>query len=332
MSERDITQSAEELESNPEGEINRELDQATHEPGAQVEQTGNIDQAEDIESAVNELMDPKDRQQSTEVPSKPLMEKELPEGGQLDKELNDQEDLQGVSDGDFSSLMPGKGKLTDPLGNETKGDGGLDDVSGMDSRGKLSDDPTNPSGEEHPGAGIFLPGKGPGAGIEKEEGDHVQIYILNEDELAVKEMIDRGASEKEIAAKEKELQEEAMDDYELAQQVKDPNYPPAPPAKKSSTESSPEGEGGSQRKPVSKQELEAVIEETSGDQISNKDPEDQSGGVPDRLTREGAEQMEKAKDSVKLTKPTRIKAGSEVVTDPDPEQPEAGTLGKKEEL
>jgi hypothetical protein len=56
MSERDLTQSEESLESGSEGQSSRDLDETTHEPNARVEQKGTIDQAETIEKAVTDLV------------------------------------------------------------------------------------------------------------------------------------------------------------------------------------------------------------------------------------------------------------------------------------
>ena len=86
-------------------------------------------------------------------------------------------------------------------------------------------------------------------------------------------------------------------------------------------------------KAITQAELDAVLEETSGDQISIKDPDGQGEGVPDgHLKPEAAKKVKAAMDEVASIKHKQKKAGSEVVTDPVPEDPESGELSKKQGL
>ena len=124
-----------------------------------------------------------------------------------------------------------------------------------------------------------------------------------------------------------------MDGFELQQSIVTGKAPDPPKPKKSTEKSSPDGEeGGSDVHAVSQEEFDAVIDKVDGGQISNQDPDDQSGGVPDRLTPEGAKKVKDAMDNAVSSKHKQKKAGSEVITDPDQESPEGGEISKKENL
>ena len=342
MSERDMMQSSEESESGLEKaedtKETRSLEDATHEPGSRVEQTGSVEQAEAIESTVRGLVDSSPStdklvgdQKGAEDISEGLVEKELPEGGQKQKELREQEDLEGVSSGDFGSLIPGQGELTDPYGKE-KSDSGLGGKLGVDVGfgGKHGID----SSSEDPEGDPFGPGGGPGHHVVMDGGDDIK-----QDELDVEEMISRGASESELAAKEKDLQERALDKHEALvgptakPQEKDKEDPPPPPPKTSSTSSTPgEERGGRDLAPPTDDEMERVRLHGSGDEISMKDPDSPgSEGTDESILPKYAEKLEAIQETKReISGHKDKKAGAEVVTDPDQEQPEEDVKGKKE--
>jgi hypothetical protein len=342
MSERDMSQASEELEKesleSTEGKAEaRGLEEATHEPGSRVEQIGSVEQAETIESTVKGLVDSAqstdklvgDQKGAADI-SEGLIEKELPEGGQKQKGLREQEDLDGVLEGDFGSLIPGQGELTDPYGKE-KSDSGLGGKLGVDVGfgGKHGID----SSSEDPEGDPFGPGGGPGHHVVMDGGDDIK-----QDELDVEEMISRGASESELAAKEKDLQERALDKHEALvgatakPQEKDKEDPPPPPPKTSSTSSTPEDGVGTDISPVTAEEFERVLEKTSGDEISMKDPDSPGGDVTDEgINPKYAEKLEAVLETKReISRHKDKKAGAEVVTDPDQEQPEEDVKGKKE--
>ncbi len=292
------------------------------------------------ERAVEENIEPSSPEQKAGAPSQPLVERELPQGGQMEEGYEQQEDLQDLAEGDLGSLMP-EGKLTGPDGKESKdsklGDG-LGGMPGMDSRGKIDGSSEDPSGDQFAGKGTFKPGKGPGGG-ETEGGGPGKDYTYTEDEVNVMELITGGASKEQIAAKERQLQEKALDEFQLiytsptdtppGEQKTDKEDPPKPKPKTSS-ESTPEEGGGSDVHAVSQEEFTAVIDKVGGGQISNQDPDDQSGGEPDgRLKPEAAKKIKDAMDQAASTKHKQKKAGAELITDPDQEDPEGGDLGRK---
>ena len=294
----------------------------------------------EVDQAVDEYIDPSAQEQHAGAPSQPLVEKELPEGGQMEEGFEQQEDLQDLADGDFGSLMP-EGKLTGPDGKESKDSKfgeGLGGIPGMDSGGKIDGSSEDPSGDQFAGKGTFKPGKGPGGG-ETEGGGPGKDYTYTEDEVNVMELITGGASKEQIAAKERQLQEKALDEFQLiytsptdtppGEQKTDKEDPPKPKPKTSS-ESTPEEGGGSDVHAVSQEEFDAVIDKVGGGQISNQDPDDQSGGEPDgRLKPEAAKKIKDAMDQAASTKHKQKKAGAELITDPDQEDPEGGDLGRK---
>ncbi len=266
-----------------------------------------------------------------QTPTRPILEKELPEGGQMEDGLEQREDLQDMMDKDLDSLMPDGGEIVGADGKKVGGSKYRDDlkgIPGMDSGGKIDGSSEDPSGDQFAGIGMFKPGKGPDSGA---------VADRTFDEAEVMAMIESNASETEIAAKEKELQDKALDEYKLIytspkRQKPDSEDPPKP--KKGDKKSSPDGEeGGSDLKAITQAELDAVLEETSGDQISIKDPDGQGEGVPDgHLKPEAAKKVKAAMDEVASIKHKQKKAGSEVVTDPVPEDPESGELSKKQGL
>lgn len=299
----------------------REVEGSSQE--AAIDSGGEVAPQAETQAPVEAQADNTRSQRSTETPSKPLMEKELPEGGQMEEELQEQEDLQGIGEGDLSSLLPGEGKVTDPSGKEaqdSKLGGGLGDLPGMDSGAKISNDSEDPSGDQFAGKGTFKPGKGPG---------HGEVADELEDEADVNAMIEAGASEKELAAKEKQLQEKALDDYELTQATLKTDEAEEEKLKKqhggsksepSSTESTPEEGRDSDVHSVTQAELDAVLEEVGGDQISTQDADDQSGGEPDgRLKPEAAKKIKDALAQAASSKHAQKKAGAELITDPDQE-------------
>ena len=277
-------------------------------------------------------LDTGDREQT---PTRPIMEKELPEGGQLQEGLDQREDLQDMMDKDLDSLIPGGGEIIGADGKKVGGSklgDGVRGLPGMDSPGKIDGSSEDPSGDQFPGKGMFKPGKGPGGGRDAEAG-YTGPTPTTVDEVEVLEMLAGNPSKKEVAAKEKQLQEKAMDDYEMQKSVLDNTPPPPPTPKKGKKKSSPDGEeGGSDVKAVSKEEFDAVIDKVDGGQISTQDPDGQSGEVPDRLTPEGAKKVKDALDRAASTKHKQKKAGAELITDPDQEDPEGRDIGKKENL
>ena len=269
-------------------------------------------------------LDPGDREQST---TEPIFEKELPEDGQLQEGLDQREDLQAMMDKDMDSLFPDGGEIVGADGKKVGGSKLGDDVKGlpgMDSGRKIDGSSEDPSGDQFAGKGMFKPGKGPGGGTEAD-----RVF----DEAEVMAMIESGASEKEIAAKENELQQRALDEYQLIytiskKQKSDSEDPPKP--KKGTQKSTPDGEeGGSDVKAVSQEEFDSVVSEVDGSQISTKDPDGQADVVPDRMTPEGAKRVKDAMDKAASTKGKQKKAGAELITDPDQEDSEGGDLGKK---
>ena len=280
-----------------------------------------------------------------QTPTEPITEKELPEDGQLQEGLDQREDLQGMMDKDLDSLFPGEGEIVGADGKKVGGSKLGDDVKGipgMDSGGKIDDSSEDPSGDQFAGKGMFKPGKGPGGG-ETEAGGPGKNYTYTEDEANVMELITSGASKERIAAKERQLQHDAISETLLVfggaekgktqKQKTDKEDPPPPPPKKSSQESTPDGkEGGSDIKIVSQEEFDAVIDKVDGGQISTQDPDGQPDVVPDSMTPEGAKRVKDAMDMAASSKGKQKKAGSEVVTDPDSEDQEdkgGGRLGKK---
>jgi len=273
------------------------------------------------------------------TPTQPVIEKELPEGGQMEEGLDQREDIQGMMDKDLDSLMPDGGEILGADGKKFGGSKYGDDVSGipeMDSGGKIDGSSEDPSGDQFAGKGMFKPGKGPGGGGMESDTPGTKT------ERDVVRFIKTGASEKEIGVTEEILQEQAMDDYEITQAILSTDEEEEEKLRKkyggstsetSAKESTPDGEeGGSDVHAVSQAEFDAVIDKVDGGQISTKDPDGQGEGVPDRLTAEGAKRVKDAMDNAASTKHKQKKAGSEVVTDPDSEDPEQGELGKKQGL
>ena len=281
-------------------------------------------------------LDTGDREQT---PTQPVVEKELPEGGQLQEGLDQQEDLQDMMDKDLDSLMPDGGEIVGADGKKVGGSKLGDDVKGlpgMDSGGKIDGSSEDPSGDQFAGKGMFKPGKGPGGGGMESDTPGTKI------ERDVVRFIKTGASEKELGTTEEILQEQALDDYEITQAILSTDEEEEEKLRKkyggstsetSGMESTPDGEeGGSDVHAVSQADFDAVIDKVDGGQISTKDPDGQGEGVPDRLTPEGAKKVKDALDKAASTKHKQKKAGSEVITDPDQESPEGGEISKKENL
>ncbi len=281
-----------------------------------------------------------------QTPTRPIMEKELPEGGQQQEGLDQREDLQDLMDKDLDSLMPDGGEI---IGADGKKVGGskfgneLIGMPGMDSGGKIDFSAEDPSGDQFAGKSMFKPGKGPGGGDMKSDvpGANPSSTWTN-DERDAYVSGKAGVQDDDSAGKEKNLQEEALDDYEITQVILSEDEEEEEKLRKqyggsksetSGLESTPEEEGGSDGKAVTQAELDAVLEETSGDQISIKDPDGQGEGVPDgHLKLEAAKKVKDAMDQVASIKHKQKKAGAEVVTDPDQEDQDGkagGTLGKK---
>jgi hypothetical protein len=271
-----------------------------------------------------------------QTPTRPILEKELPEGGQMEKGMDQQEDLQDLMDKDLDSLMPGDGRLTGPDGKKAQGSkygDGVRGLPGMDSGGKIDGSAEDPSGDQFAGKGRFKPGKGPGGGdMESDVPGAKDSSTWTANEIKAHIWVKSGVSEGKIAKYEKSLQDKALDGYDLQKAITTGKAPDPPKPKKGKQKSSPDGEeGGSDVKAVSKEEFDAVIDKVDGSQISTKDPDGQGEGLPDRLTAEGAKKVKEAMDMAASSKHKQKKAGSEVVTDPDSEQEDkgGGKLGKK---
>jgi len=305
---------------------------------------------EDISIDPVPIPSPTEPGQETASPSAPRMEKELPEGGQMQEQYGQQEDLQDLVDGDLGSLMPGESEIVGADGKKIGGSkfgDGLKGIPGMGSGGKIDGSSEDPSGDQFAGKGMFKPGKGPRGGeMESDVPGAKDSSTWTNDERDAYVSGKAGAPEKDSAAKEKSLQEIALDDYEITQAILSEDEEEEEKLRKqyggskseiSSMESTPEEEGGSDVKAVTQDELNAVLEHAGGDLISNEDPDDQSGEEPDgRLKPEAAKKLKETMKEAASSKHKQKKAGAELITDPDQEDEEKGdlekNLGKKGEV
>jgi len=272
-----------------------------------------------------------------QTPTEPITERELPEDGQLQEGLEQRENLQDMMDKDLDSFIPGGGEVVGPDGKKAQGSkygDGVSGLPGMDSGGKIDGSSEDPSGDQFAGKGRFKPGKGPGGGVDLAAG-YSGPTPTTVDEAEVMELLAGKPTEKQVADKEKQLQEQALDGYDLQQSIVTGKTPDPPKPKKGKQKSTPDGdEGGSDVKAISQEEFDAVIDKVDGSQISTQDPDGQADVVPDRMTPEGAKRVKDAMDMAASSKGKKKKAGSEVVTDPDSEQEDkgGGKLGKEQEL
>ena len=143
---------------------------------------------------------------------------------------------------------------------------GVRGLPGMDSGGKIDGSSEDPSGDQFAGKGRFKPGKGPGGGVEL-TGGYTGPTPTTVDEAEVMEMLAGKPTEKQVADKEKQLQDKALDAFDLQQAIVTGKAPDPPKPKKGDKKSSVDGkEGGSEVHAVSQEEFDAVIEEVDGSQ------------------------------------------------------------------
>jgi len=246
-----------------------------------------------------------------------LGEARLPEDGQMQEDI--ETGLGGIED--IENMVPGRGSLTDPEGNPREdgmdpldlgsmlgedigfGSGGPDDLNhdSAAAEGKF---------ETPPGIkGPFMPGKGPGGGMEADTPN------VRAGEIYVNALIEQGSTKEELDAAEKELQEKAVDDWAIAygtEEGPDGSDPPKP--KDGSTSSTPE-EGGTERVlPTNPDDRDHSSDQ---DQISLTTADDVPAGLSEgNLTEEGRKRLQEVKDLQQRLRDATYDDKREQVTDP----------------